>query len=67
MKKQLFNKELDKKLNMSFSDDDSDKDLDGEFRKNIGKIDEKEEEEDKRMLEQIARMNLLEIVEQNEK
>ena len=68
LKMQKFNKVLDSQLNINFSDDDSDNDISGDIRKNIGKVDEKkEDEEDKRMLELIARMNLLEIVEYNEK
>lgn len=68
MKKQMYSKVLDERLAINNSDDDSDEDITGQKRNNIGRYDEmKEEEEDKRVLEQISRMNLLEIIEQNEK
>ena len=66
LRKKQFSREIEN-LNLDISDD-SDEDIGIQFRE---KLDEdqskKQEEEEKRLYNQVAKMELLEIVEQNEK
>ena len=55
-------------LNITFSDEDSDNEISNLFKKNTDEQDEqKSEEEKQKLLEKISQMNLLEIIEWNER